>query len=98
MRPFMYYYAQFILKGVLPNTDPNDVTTNHKFLNIVQVVLVTLGTIAVLMIALGGIRYILSRGDPKNIAKARNAILYAIIGLVIAMSADIIVGFVTKNL
>ncbi len=55
------------------------------------------GIIAVIMIILGGYWYVLSGGDPQKTKKAKDTILYAVIGLVISISAWIIVGFVLAS-
>lgn len=52
------------------------------------------GIIAVVMIIVGGIQYITSGGDSGNVTKAKNTILYAVIGLVVVALAQIIVKFV----
>lgn len=53
---------------------------------------------AVIMIMIGGFKFVTSQGESSNIASARNTILYAIIGLVVAALAQIIVRFVlTKS-
>ncbi|GAC1392781.1 MAG: hypothetical protein NVSMB46_09510 [Candidatus Saccharimonadales bacterium] len=59
----------------------------------IQLVLAILGGIALVVITLAGLKYIISRGDPQAVAKAKNTILYAVIGLVIAMMAEVIVSF-----
>lgn len=51
-------------------------------------------TVAIIYIIIGGIQLIASQGDPQKIAKARQTILYAVIGLVISISAEFIVLFV----
>jgi multisubunit Na+/H+ antiporter MnhB subunit len=53
-----------------------------------------LGAIAVIMIVIGGIRYTLSNGESAAITGAKNTILYAVIGLVVALLAYAIVNFV----
>ncbi len=63
-----------------------------------QLVSMAVGAVSVIMIIIGGLRYILSSGDPANTASARNTILYAIIGLVIAIAAQAIVLFVLRLL
>jgi hypothetical protein len=55
------------------------------------------GIIAVVMIIVGGIRYITSGGDSGNVTAAKNTILYAVIGLVIVALAQVIVQFVLKR-
>lgn len=52
------------------------------------------GVAAVIMIIIGGLKYITSSGDSNNITSAKNTILYAIIGLIIVALAQFIVKFV----
>lgn len=56
-----------------------------------------IGLICVVMIIVGGIRYMTSQGDSGTIAKAKNTILYAIIGLVVTLFAFVIVNFVIEG-
>lgn len=62
--------------------------------NIVQILSVIVGIVAVIMIIWGGFKFITSGGDSGNVASARNTIIYALIGLVIVALAQIIVRFV----
>jgi hypothetical protein len=57
-----------------------------------------IGAISVLMIIIGGIRYVTSNGDQNQITSAKNTILYAVIGLVVAILAYAIVSFVIVNI
>ena len=52
------------------------------------------GVVAVIMVIIGGLKYITSSGDSGNITGAKNTILYAIIGLVVVALAQFIVQFV----
>jgi hypothetical protein len=63
----------------------------------INFLLIAIGTLSVVMIIVGGIRYVTSGGNDKSVASAKNTILYAIIGLVIAGLAGAIVNFVLKN-
>lgn len=65
---------------------------------VINTILIILGIIAVLMIIIGGIRYTLSGGDASGIQSAKNTIMYAVIGLVIAILAFAIVNFVIARL
>lgn len=56
--------------------------------------LYAVGAISVIMLIWGGLRYITSGGDSKKITDAKNTILYALLGLVIAFFAYAIVHFV----
>ena len=61
---------------------------------IISTLLFAIGVIAVIMIIIGGIRYTLSNGDASQIKSAKDTILYAVIGLIVAMLAYAIVNFV----
>lgn len=56
-----------------------------------------LGIVAVFVIIYGGVQLALSGGDPGKVKTARNAILYGVIGLVVAMLAWVIVNFVIAS-
>ncbi|MFZ2545317.1 MAG: pilin [Candidatus Saccharimonadales bacterium] len=61
---------------------------------IVNMMLFLLGAIAVVMIVIGGIRYSTSNGDASATKGAKDTILYAVVGLVVAILAYAIVNFV----
>lgn len=62
--------------------------------SIVNLLLFLLGAIAVIMIIIGGIRYATSNGDAGSTKSAKDTILYAVIGLIVAILAYAIVNFV----
>ena len=64
---------------------------------IVNILSILAGLAAVIIIIIGGFRYVTSGGKQESITAAKNTILYAIIGLVIVALAQIIVHFVLKN-
>ena len=64
---------------------------------VINVILAVVGVIAVIMIIIGGIQYSTSSGDTGKVKKAKDTILYGIIGLVIALLAFAIVNFVLTN-
>lgn len=66
--------------------------------SIYQIVLGIVGAVALLVIVIAGLRYITSAGDPQKAANARNTIILALVGLVIAISAYAILTFVVKGL
>jgi cytochrome bd-type quinol oxidase subunit 2 len=55
------------------------------------------GIIAVVMIIVGGVKYITSQGESANITSAKNTILYALVGLVVVALAQVIVRFVLNR-
>jgi hypothetical protein len=56
------------------------------------------GVASVIMVILGGFRYITSAGQPQSAQAARNTIVYAIVGVVVALAAQAIVSFVLEKL
>jgi hypothetical protein len=65
--------------------------------NIVSILLFAIGIVSVIMIIVGGLRYTTSNGDSARITAAKNTILYAVIGLVVALLAFGIVNFVVAQ-
>ena len=70
---------------------------NSLITQIINVFSVIVGIIAVIMIIIGGLKYITSGGDSGNVTGAKNTILYAIIGLIIVALAQFIVRFVLSK-
>lgn len=68
------------------------------FKQITNTILYIVGIVAVVMLIVGGIKYVISGGDSKKVTDAKNTVLYAIIGLVIAFLAFAIVNFVIDAL
>lgn len=66
--------------------------------SIINAVIAALGIIAVVIIIIGGIGYMTSSGDAGKVKKAKDTILYGVIGLVICVLAFAIVNFVIKNI
>lgn len=76
--------------------DANDLTNLIK--NVVNVLLFIVGIAAVIMIIIGGLRYVTSSGDQSQVTAAKNTILYSVVGLVVAALAYAIVNFVVDKL
>lgn len=68
------------------------------FKQITNTILYIVGIVAVIMLVIGGIKYVISGGDAKKVTDAKNTVLYAIIGLVVAFLAFAIVNFVISAL
>ncbi len=62
--------------------------------NIINAVIGLVGVAAVLMMIIGGVSFITSQGDANKVTKARNTILYGVVGLIIALLSFAIVNFV----
>lgn len=65
--------------------------------SVIGIVSWIVGIAAVVMIMVGGFKYITSQGDSNSINSAKNTVLYAIIGLVVALFAQLIVRFVINK-
>ena len=66
--------------------------------NILNAVIGVLGIIAVVVIIIGGVTYMTSSGDAGKVKKAKDTILYGVIGLVVVALAFAIVNFVIGNI
>lgn len=77
---------------------PHSQATNGTVNTMINIVFAMSASIAVLIVVVGGFRYILARGDPSAVAGARNTVLYAVIGLIVVMAAYSIVVFVVKGI
>lgn len=64
---------------------------------VVNILLYVIGVVAVVMIIIGGIKYATSAGDASKATSAKNTILYAVVGLVVAAFAYAIVNFVVNE-
>ena len=76
------------------NKDKGEGQVNGIIKTIVEVLLTAVGAISIIMIVIGGIMFALSSGDAQKAAKARNTVLYAVVGLIVSIFASAIVNFV----
>lgn len=91
-----------ILHSMAVTIDGNSYTTGlptagagpSELQQILQIVFAIISVLAVLMIMIAGLRFITAQGNPQEVAKARNTIVYALIGLAVALTAEGIVSFV----
>ena len=85
----------FYKLGATIDTDPLPQPTT-TLSDILSVVFVIAGSVALLVLVIGGFRYIISRGDPSATAQAKNTIIYGLIGLVVVVVATSIVALVVS--
>ena len=71
--------------------------TTGTFRTITNVLLFLIGAISVIMLIVGGLRYVVSGGDSTAVTNAKNTILYAIVGIVVAILAYAVVTFVITS-
>lgn len=64
---------------------------------ITNVLLFIIGAVSVIMIIYGGITYVTSGGNSTRVQSAKNTILYAVVGLIVAILAYAVVNFVISS-
>jgi cytochrome bd-type quinol oxidase subunit 2 len=64
---------------------------------VISILSILVGAVSVIMLIIGGFRYIISNGDSNSTKSAKDTIMYALIGLIIVLFAQIIVRFVWTN-
>jgi predicted permease len=84
--------------GNCTSNPTNGVSLNSVIKAIINILSLVVGVVAVIMVIIGGFRYITSGGDSNNVTSAKNTILYAIVGLVVVALAQAIVKFVLNKL
>lgn len=90
------HIAQVVRSDVqgLPKVDAGSGTVD----SVLKLVFGIAGAVALVVLTVAAFQYVVSQGDPQSTAKAKNTILYAIIGLVVTALAFTIVTFVLDNL
>lgn len=91
------------IQGGINCAKPKDAKANlftegGIFQTVTNILLFLVGAISVIMLIIGGIRYVISGGDQAAVTSAKNTILYAIIGIVVAFLAFAAVSFVIAQL
>lgn len=76
---------------------PNRNASRDALIDILNVVYLVAGVVAVIVIIVAGINFATTMGDASKVTKARNMILYAVIGLVVVLVAAIITNFVIES-
>lgn len=71
---------------------------NNVISQAINVALATLGSISVLIIVIAGFQFAVSQGNQEKTKKARQTILYAVVGLIVAIASTLIVNLVIDNL
>ncbi len=77
----------------LPNVNADAGT----FKSILSLVFTVVGALTVIFIVYGGVRYVLSTGSPEETRKAKDIIVYAVVGLIVSIMAFTVVNFVASR-
>jgi len=78
-------------------TPKTGLSLNQVIGAVINILSTVVGIAAVVMIIIGGFRYITAAGDSSKITSARNTIIYALVGVVIAALAQVLVKFVLNK-
>jgi hypothetical protein len=90
--------AQEIIKSDQIPANLQGPTVSQLISNVLNILFFVAGAASVIVIVVAGLMMILSAGDEKRVKTAREAILYAVIGLVISLSAYAITTFISGRL
>lgn len=85
---------QLFAATVKPDNIIGQDLSNKTVQNVFNVVLALAGAVAVAFVVFGGVKYMLSQGEPQQTKQARDTILYAVIGIVVVAAAFFLVNFV----
>jgi hypothetical protein len=83
-----------ILDGADKSGAQGGPTLEARISTITSVLLFVVGAVSVIMIIVGGIKYVNSNGDSSKVKSAKDTIMYSVVGLVVALLAYAIVKFV----
>jgi len=92
LAPSHPYFAAAIddIKGGVDQVNPSGITVQGAITAIVNILSLAVGVFSVIMIIYGGFKFVSSAGDPNGIASAKKTIIYALVGLTLAVLAQAI--------
>lgn len=79
-------------------TSNNLFSQGGVFQTVANTLVFLVGAVSVIFLIIGGLRYVISQGDSKNVTAAKDTILYAVIGIVVAVISFALVNFVISAL
>lgn len=82
---------------VTPVGDGGD-TLVDNVTTILNAVIGVLGLVCVVVMIIGGVNYMTSSGDTGKVKKAKDTILYGLIGLIVCVLAFALVNFVISSI
>lgn len=80
------------------NPAPGEKSANDVVQLVVNILSTIVAVVAILVIIFAGFRYVIATGDSAKISSAKDTILYAIVGLIVAAMAQVIVRFILNKL
>lgn len=85
------------LNECIKQTSGSGAKANSLVATVINIFSWVVGLLSVLMIIVGGFKYVTSGGDAGKVTSAKNTIMYSIIGLIVAVLAQVIVQFVLEK-
>lgn len=79
----------------LPHVDTG--ANSHYIKDVLSLMFGLAGALAFLMIVISGFRYVIAQDDAQKVTQAKKGVIYSLVGLIIAASGEIIVGYVLGN-
>lgn len=76
------------------NKNEGEAKVNSMINSVSRLLLMAVGVISVIAIVIGGILFATANGDSSKVSRARNTVLYAAVGLVVAIFASAIIDTV----
>jgi hypothetical protein len=80
------------------NTDNPLTGTTGLLLRAASLITVIIGIASFIIIIYGSIKYITSGGEPASVENAKNTVMYALVGIVVALASQAIIVFVVNNI
>ncbi len=74
----------------------SNISLTRVIRNVINLFSIVIGIIAVIMVMFSGFKYVTAAGDSGSLTTAKQTLIYAIVGLVIAALAQVIVQFVLR--
>lgn len=88
------------IKNINPNSS-SCAASDRQISKVIRIALqmlsIVAGIIAVIMVIISGLKYVTSQGDSNQISSAKNSLIYAVVGIVVVVFAQIIVQFVVDS-
>ena len=72
--------------------------TNGSLTTLMGIAFGVIGAVAIIIIIVGALNMTLAEGDAQKVARARQTVIFALVGLVISISAEAIIAFAVKNI
>jgi len=91
----LIYFSFVEAASTVTITNPIKATSFQQLItNMTSAISLLVGSIGVIMLIIAGIYFLISAGEPQKLQKAKDFAVWAIIGIVIALTASAIVALI----